>query len=235
VRRWIIVAATLLTTTHLRAQEVGVAPPKSPYEDLTAQSEIGFWGGWFFGSSGRAGVGLQDGPTFGVRYDRHFGGPAAMSVRFGVVSADRTVVNPALNPPGRTLGTQRETAFIFDGDFEFLVTGAKTWHGLVPLVHAGLGAQFDTSPPDIGGFSVGTGFALNVGCGVKYIPSPTSRFTLRFDFVDNIWQYAYPSSYYLIPGGAGVPVLVPGSATNQWTNNLQLTLGLNMVIGRAGK
>ena len=206
--------------------QVGHAPDRSPYRDLNVRHALMLQGGYLSGSGGRAGAGPTDGGMLGLRYSIHLGGP--MEAIFGVGAADlqRVVHNPA-EPPD----TVSQSAMITEAGFGFLLTGEKTWHGLVPYVAATMGAAFGgTVPSDTSGFSFQTKFHFGPQLGIRWYATP--KFSLRIEGRDMMWRLRYPNSYFTLVSGSTVfPPLLQGiDPTREWTHNLSLALVLGLTI-----
>jgi len=225
-----VAAVSLMAALMARsaAGQVGSPPEHSPYVDAPFSGELTALGGWFSGNTGRAGVGPQSAPVAGGRFEWHLGGPMGLGLRFARAFSDRTVINPLVFS-GRVLGTTSQPMYFFDTDLMLSLTGQKTWHKLMPIVQAGLGLTTDFGQDkDIGGYALGTSFALNFGVGVRWIPS--RRWQLRLDATDNVFQQSYPNSYFTPPIDGGTPVLNPTEGQNEWNHSFMATLGISWLF-----
>jgi len=206
--------------------QVGHPPESSPYRDLTVRHALMLQGGYLSGSGGRAAAGPTDGVLLGLRYTIHLGGP--VEAIFGVGGADlqRVVHNPAAAPV-----TVSQSVMITEAGFGFLITGEKTWHGLVPYVATTMGAAFGGSvPADTSGFTFQTKFHFGPQVGIRWYASP--RLSFRLEGRDVMWRLRYPNSFFtLFPGSTVLPPLIQGiDPSREWTHNLSLTLALGFAI-----
>ena len=206
--------------------QVGHPPEQSPFRDLDVRHALIFQGGYLSGSGGRAAAGPTDGPMVGLRYTIHLGGP--VEAIFGVAGADlqRVAHNQGVSPD-----TTGQSVLVGEGGFGFLVTGEKTWHGLVPYVAATMGAAFGGSvPSDTSGFEFRTKFHLGPQVGIRWYAS--RRISLRIEGRDVMWRLQYPSTFFdLVPGSGVIPPLLRGfDPTREWVHNLSLTLALGFAI-----
>jgi hypothetical protein len=225
---FLAVSAVIVSAPSAVAQQVGYPPSSSPYHDLTAKQEFTFYGGYFGGSTGDAKVGPQSGPVFGVRYGIHLGGPAEFTVHLARVSSTRTVLNPSQTGTGRVVGSTSLPLYLSDVGITLDLTGRKSYHRLVPIVGFGLGVASDLGEkPDVGGFKVGTPFALTFGTGLRYVPG--GKVAMRLEVSDYMYQIKYPSAYFTAPTG-GVSILPQTSGTGQWLHNAVLTLGISYLL-----
>lgn len=206
--------------------QVGHLPEQSPYRDVPYKQEVTVYGGWFGGSAGKAGVGPRGGPMMGVRYSMHLGGPVEFAARIARVSTTRTVLDPTRPAGDRSLGDFSFPLYLADVGLDLNLTGQKSWHHLVPVIGFGIGVASDAGTNrDVGGFKIGTPFALTFGGGIRYVPG--GNWSVRGEVSDHLFQLSYPSSYF---GSTGV--LPPNAPTNQWTHNAVLTLGVSYLFSR---
>ena len=222
-------AAVAAFATAAPAQ-VGYPPSASPYQDFSNKQEFTLYTGWFTGATGRAGVGPQGGAMLGVRYGLKLGGPVEMDAHVARVFTQRDVIAPGLLGSARDLGKFSVPLYLADVGLTFNMTGAKSWHHLIPTFGFGGGAVSDAgTAKDVGGFHIGTTFAITFGAGIRYVPG--GHWSLRAELGDYMYQAQYPNSYFVAPPG-GKSVLPASSAQNQWLHNGVLTLGASYLIGR---
>jgi hypothetical protein len=216
--------------------QVGYNPPESPFKDLEYRQELTALGGYFSPSSDLAGVAPQGGPLVGVRYEVRIGGPAQLMVRAMRVSSERRLIDASVASPARESGTRSEGLYLADLGISVNLTGQKTWHGIIPVIHVGGGIASDfedkadvQSDTTQRGYKFGTPFALSFGGGVRWAPG--GRFQLRADVGDFLYQVKYPTSFFTAPAGV-TPVLANDVKQNQWKHNLALTLGASYLFFR---
>jgi hypothetical protein len=110
------------------------------------------------------------------------------------------------------------------------LTGARSWHELVPEVKAGVGLVSDfKGKPDVGGFKYGTRFALTWGAALRYVPSG-SRYQLRADLSNRLISIRYPDVYFR-PTTNVTPILT-GRDQSVWRNNPSLSIGISYLFSR---
>ena len=222
--------AALAALAWAAPAQVGYPPSASPYRDFSNKQEFTIYSGYFTGATGRAGVAPQGGPMLGVRYGLKLGGPVELGVHAARVFTQRDVISPGLTGASRNLGNFSLPLYLGDVGLTFNMTGAKSWHHLIPTFGFGGGVVSDAGTnPDVGGFRIGTTFAITFGGGIRYVPG--GNWSLRAELADYMYQAEYPNSYFATPAG-GKSVLPPSSAQNQWLHNGVLTLGISYLIGR---
>src|SRR6185436_7934168 len=140
------------------------------------------------------------------------------------ISSDRRVLNP-LSVTARELGTKSRPLYSANIGLGVSLTGAKSWHNIVPELAGGLGLISDfRSQADSGGFKFGTRFALTWGGGIRWVPG--GKWQVRADITNRAYTIAYPDAYYVAPTG-GTAVAVATQSKSFWTNNPAFTLGLS--------
>jgi hypothetical protein len=219
--------ALLTPGTPLRAQ-VGHSPENSPYEDLKPTMEITAFGGWFHGHQDPGRVAPQSGPLVGLRYAWRATGPLSLTAEFARIDSKRELLDPSKSGDERDLGPIARPLYAIDGGFDVSLTGARTYHHLMPelKLHAGAVSDLRTKP-DADGVKFGTRFALMPGLGVRWVGG--GHFGVRVDLTDYLYSIAYPVSLYQnFPGG---PVLTPDVSRTQWMNNPALTFGISYLFG----
>jgi len=212
------------------AQQVGYPPSASPYQDFSNKQEFTLYSGWFTGNTGRAGSSPQGSPLLGFRYGIKLGGPVEADVHVARAFSQREVISPDDVPAERDRGPIKVPLYMMDLGLSFNLTGAKSWHHLVPTFGFGGGAVTDAgAAKDIAQYHVGTEFAITFGAGVRYVPG--GHWSLRAELNDWMYQTQFPNSYFVAPGGLK-PVLPSTSAQNQWLHNGVFTLGVSYLVGR---
>jgi hypothetical protein len=229
-RRLPAALAALSVCAAPAAAQVGYPTAQSPFVDLEYRQSMSLFGGWFAAASEPAGIAPQSGPLAGVRYDIFLAGPASFTARVATAISERTVLDPARPAGARTLGVERRPLTLADVGLTLALTGQKSWRGLVPTVHAGLGVVSNLASADPGGYRFGTRFAIPYGLGFRYVPRNTP-WSLRADAGAYLYQIRYPDSYST-PGLDSTSILPSGSSKSRWTNNLGLTVGLSYQFAR---
>ena len=222
------VAAAALLASSAGAQ-VGYPPQRSPFHDVETRQELTLFTGYYAASADPAKVAPQSAPMLGLRYDVRIGGPASLTARASGVFSQRDIVNPALPVgAGRAVGTESWPLYLADLGITLALTGQKSYHHLVPVLSFGGGIASDFQSEDVGGFHVGTTFALNFGGGVRWVPG--GSFQMRADVTDHLYQISYPESYFV--SAVGTPVLGPAQPRSVWKHNAALTLGASYLFFR---
>ena len=215
--------------------EVGYPPTRSPFVDLEYNQSFTLLGGYFNAAKDPAGVAPRSGGLLGVQYDLG-NGPAIFTTRVRTVFSDRTVLDPARPASDRVIGTEKRPLTMADLGLTLALTGSRSYHGFVPLVHLGAGVVTNFGGTDPGGFDFGTSFALAYGLGLKYVPSPTSRYAIRVDVGSTLYRVRYPASYARVStgydtlrykGSLDSTSIVPSDAAlSRYRNNPAFTLGV---------
>lgn len=227
-KRLTIVVASLLAASVARAQ-VGALPQQSPFRDLESRQQFTLMGGYFFAAGDPAHVAPQSSPFTGIQYDLVLGGPASFTARLGEALTERNVIDPARPSSRRLLGVEKHPLTMLDVGFTFALTGQKSYHGLVPLVHGGAGIAGTFRGADVGGLQLGTRFAFAYGVGMRYVPN--GRLALRADLGYHPFQLRYPDSYFRAALDSTV-VLKSGASKSRWLNNKAVTLGATYQLFR---
>ena len=111
------------------------------------------------------------------------------------------------------------------------LTGARSWHQLVPEVKAGFGFLSDfKNGSDVGGFRYGTRFALTWGAALRYVPASGSRYQIRADLSNWLNSIRYPDVYFRPT--TSVPPILTGKDQSVWRNNPSLSIGLSYLFSR---
>jgi hypothetical protein len=223
------VALAPLAPVALRAQ-VGYPPARSPFVDLEYRQQLSILGGYYGAKRDPVGVGPQSGPVFGVQYDLGFGGPVLLTTRVRSVASERTVIDPIRPAARRVLGTDRRPLTMADVGLTLALTGQRSYRGLVPLVHGGVGVASDFAGADPGQFKFGTSFAFAYGLGARYVP-PGTRWSLRADLGNSLYRLRYPNTYST-PALDSTSVLPARARLTRWLNNTAITAGVSYQFRR---
>lgn len=210
----------------LAPAQVGHEPQHSPYRDLRATHQLLFSGGYVGGGGGVAGVGPRQGLVAGGRFAISLSAPLEAWLAVHGAQLTRHLIDPAAPPESRAVGTASQQVTIFDAGFALRITGAKTWHGLMPYVGASLGAATGSAVSDASGFSFGTPFQAGPHLGVRFYGR--GPLILWLEGWDPIWRLSYPSGW---TGGAN-PVLLPSDPIKEWVHNPTVLIGLGYILRR---
>jgi hypothetical protein len=214
----------------LVAAQVGHLPENSPFRDVSRRPRVTLFGGWYAAAKDDAGVLPKAAPLLGGRVEVHLGGPADISIRLGHVATERTVIDPSRAADSRFVETRDVSLLFGEIGLSFSLTGAKTWHNIMPTLNGGVGLVSDFEGADVGGFKHGTTFAVGYGLGIRYM-RPASRLSFRVDVGSYMYSLEYPINYYA-PAGDGTSVLTQETKRSQWRQNPTLTLGVSYFIFR---
>jgi hypothetical protein len=226
--RFAAIAALFVTATGAAAQ-VGYSPSRSPYLDLPYTQELTAIFGYYIGRDDPAGVAPGNGSVVGVHYEWRAGGPAHLIGEVTHIASSRMVLDPAKSPATRDLGVRSWPLWTAEFGLGMSLTGARSWHHLVPEAKAGVGVVSDFKNADIGDFSYGTRFALSWGAALRYVPG--GRYQIRADFSNRLNSISYPDAYFRTPAGGGTPI-VTGHDKSIWRNNPSFTIGLSYLFSR---
>ena len=139
------------------------------------------------------------------------------------------MIDPARPTTTRFLGTEKRPLTMLDIGFSFALTGGKSFHGFVPLIHTGAGLVSNFKGADPGGLNLGTRFAFVYGAGMRYVTG--SRWSVRADAGNRAYQLRYPNRYFE-PALDSTSVLPATHSKSAWLNNHAVTLGLSYQLGR---
>jgi hypothetical protein len=229
--RHLLHVVTLVLWSMPLAAQVGTTPDKSPFRDIEKRQDVSIIAGQSFGGKDKAGAAPRGGQAIGLRYDLRLGAsPLAFTSSIVRQSASRDILQPGLPLSNRVGATVSQPLYMLDAAFTLLLTGAKSWHSLLPTFTAGVGLVTDNEAvTDSSQFKFGTRFAPVVGLGVKYAPL-RSRWTVRADLTNRFYSVPYPQTFR--DSTPGVPRVVGSNVNSKWTRNTMLTLGLVREIGR---
>jgi hypothetical protein len=223
-----IITGVLLVSSTVCAAQVGYPPSSSPYVDLEHAQEFSLVVGEYHAHRDPVDVGPQSGLLVGAHYEWRAGGPAHLIADLARVASDRRVINPFGVGAARELGTVSRPLYVANLGLGLSLTGAKSWHHLVPEIAGGVGLVSDLrSLADTGGFKFGTRFALNAGAGIRWVPA--GAWQIRGDLTDRLYTIGYPEAFYTAPAG-GTAVIPSTQAKSFWTHNPAFTLGLSRLF-----
>jgi hypothetical protein len=221
----------LFLSLPLSAQ-VGHEPRSSPYRDLRIKQTITGFGGYLWGGYGKAGVGPGDGPLAGIRWDVHLGGFASLFLGGSYSDLERVLLDPSQPPETRVVGTTTQGVTIIDGGANLLLTGRKTWHGLMPYIGAATGIALGGSVPEdsLTNYTFNTKFHFGPTGGFRFFLS--RRLHLRAEGRVMFWKLSYPNVFFQ-PGVDPIvpPILDPTTnSQSEWVTHLTLMIGLGYTL-----
>jgi hypothetical protein len=226
-----LLSAVALAVVAANAEaQVGSLPQNSPYRDVETSQEITFFGGRYSAGKDALGVAPHSGPLFGVRYEKHVGGPAFIMARWSHVNSERLAIDPTKTGVAAQLGPKDVSLNIYDVSLALNLTGQKSFHHIVPVVNFGVGlATCGGCTVDLDPYKFGTPFAFSFGGGLRYVPG--GRFQLRLDWNDYLYQIKYPPEYFVNTASGG-PAAPSAQERSFWKNNGAFTLGASLLFFR---
>jgi hypothetical protein len=233
----VVMAVVAGTASELRAQ-VGYDPGRSPFRDLRETQEITFFSGYYRAKKDPARIAPQSAPMVGALYQWRAAGPANLYVSTARVASERNVLDPeqaancatATTGNCKLAGTFRWPVYLLDVGLAFGLTGARSFHHLVPELKAGLGIAEDFhTQPDLGDFAFGTRFAFNWGAGIRWVPG--GRYQVRADLVNHTYTVKYPAAYYQ-PAPDGSTIFTTAQSRSAWLNNPGISIGISYLFSR---
>jgi hypothetical protein len=216
-----LVAALALGPGSAAAQSIS-----SPYRFLDTRQAATVFGGYVATGRGALELGPRPGPILGVRYDLGISGPFVLEAELGWFARDRAVQDTVPGDTTRTSpGDADFRAITVQAGLRFNITGARTWHGLLPYALFAGGFTKDVAdesgtdaalPADVR-FDFGTRFTAGLGGGLEWFPAQGAG--IRLDGRMLLWKLKTPAPFLR---GDQVNVL----PSEQWTQNLSLTAGI---------
>jgi hypothetical protein len=204
----------------------------SPYRFVNTSQEAGVFAGVIKGGSGSAGLGYEDGASYGARYSIRFSGPLSLDVEGMYFSSkyavlDTTVtVTPGADSSYTKLGTANSSMVTALAQVRILLTGTRSWNRLQPFLLIGAGGAFETSKdktaieaaPLDARHKFGSSIAGSFGAGFELFP--TDRLAIRVDGRNVLWKVEAPAALRLGRLGAKIP-------ESEWVGNAALTAGVS--------
>ena len=222
-----VVALSALLSSPAWAQ-VGHDPAHSPYRPLLLRTGIAAIGAITGGSAGRLGVGPNDGPGFGIRFETKLTGPTDAFATVTWNRLERMVADPAATTEPRITGPVKQPVLQADAGIAILLTGDKTWHGFAPYLGGFVGVGFGSAvAQDTSDYAFKTKFVSGPLLGFRLYFG--ERLSLRSEGRLQFWKLSYPSSFFLPPPTASdvEPLLNSATtSTSEWTAHPTLMVGL---------
>jgi hypothetical protein len=220
--------AMLGAGARVASAQVGYPPTRSPFVDVDQTQELTPFFGYFSAKKDPARVAPQSASMAGFQYEWRATDPLHLGFEMLSIGSSRTAQDPSKAPGSRTLGTTSHPLYAMDGFLALSLTGARSWHHVMPMVGAGLGLISDFKGADVGGFKFGTRFAFPWGAGVRWVPGG-GHMQLRADVKDWMYSVVYPEAYY-VSSTTDAPILTSSVARSRWTNNFAMTVGVSYIF-----
>lgn len=204
----------------------------SPYRFLEGTQFGGPFAGYIKASAGASGLGHEDAATFGVNYGLRLSGPLMLDVnalyfpsKYAVL--DTAVTKTSSDSSYKRIGTANSSLAGATASLRLNLTGARTWHSILPYVQGGAGLVVEVSKdktaiekaPIDARHAFGTSFAATFGAGFELFP--TKRLAIRVDGRNVLWKIKTPAAL----STGRLARLTPES---EYVNNLALTAGVNL-------
>lgn len=225
-----VTVVALGASSRSATAQVGYPPTQSPFLDVDQTQEITPLFGYFSAKRDPAKVAPQGGLLAGVQYEWRASGPLHLGTDFLFVNSTRTPLDPSQAPASRSLGSKSEPLYAADAFLAVSLTGERSWHHIMPMVNLGVGLISDFKGPDVGGFKMGTRFALPWGAGIRWLPGG-GHIQLRGDVRDWMYTVVYPESYY-VSSTADPAIFTSRVTRSRWTNNFAMTVGVSYLFSR---
>jgi len=224
----IVVGACVVGAAAPLAAQVGYPPNASPYHDTPHGPTIDITFGYLGGSRGSVGVGPSNGGVFSFRYELPLSSSLGTSIGVTDAFASRFLVDPTQDSLTRRSGPVASNLAMIDLGIHLVVTGAKSWHGLVPIVGAFIGlAVSPRQTQDTSQYAFSTKAVLGPELALRWYVSRT--LSLRADARVAWWRLSYPLEYK-DPAPDGSRVLGVNASQSEWTVPPLITVGIGWLF-----
>jgi hypothetical protein len=178
--------------------------------------------GAFMGGGDPVGVAPRNGPLFGVRYDVHMSTLVGLTGGIAMASTERALLDPTRAAGGREVGVVSHGLLLADAGLRFGLTGARSFHNLVPTASISMGVASDLQGRDEFGYALGMRFMFSVGAGVAWLVSP--NWQVRADVTNHRFSVKYPVSF-MVPSTDGSRAREGDGS--RYTSNIALSAGVS--------
>jgi hypothetical protein len=220
---WWLFGLFVLAAAPARAQRVD-----SPYRFVDTSQQAGPFAAYISADEGAVGLGATSGAAFGARYAIRISGPFMLEVETLYFPTERAVLDTVVvDSAFRKVGTAKQALLVGTAALRLNLTGARTWHGIMPYLSFGGGVttqlssdaeDIDVTPLDAR-LDFGTGFAGTLGAGFEFFP--TDRLSLRVDGRNLLWKVNTPAALLRGPLGVTMP-------KDEWVRNLSASAGISV-------
>ena len=218
--------ATLLGFLAVTATGVAAQDIASPYRFVDESQHANAFVGLIATDEGTLGLGPESGLAYGGRYGIRLSGPFVVEAQAAFFPTTRSVQDTVISATDTAVvgtGVDADLAIgVASAALRFDITGARTWHRLMPFALLGVGAAFTISSEDDVDddveedvrYEFGTRLLGELGLGVEWFA--TDRLALRFDARNLLWRIDAPIG------------LQPLDAPNEeWVQNFLLSAGVS--------
>ena len=214
--------AVLASASGVRAQDID-----SPYRFVDHEQQVNLFAGGIYTDRGALDLGPESDMAFGARYGIRLAGPFSVEAAATLFPTSRAVQD--------TMIVGADTSVVFTGgdvsmligivtaDLRFDLTGARTWHDLMPFALVGIGGAFvlnedDAVDQDLEStirYDFGTRLVGELGVGLEYIP--IDRFSIRLDARNMLWKINAPTGFQTLD-----------APSEEWVQNFLLSGGVSI-------
>jgi len=232
-----ITTAACLVASSVSAQ-VGHDPAHSPYRDIVHGKSVTLLIGDVGGDGGKAGVGPQNGRSYGARFDLRLSAPVQFGLAFARAELQRFVVSADDSVATRKTGPVDQGLTMIEATLQLNLTGKKTWHRLAPFLSGSVGwthgSDLPSSVQDSSGFKFGSKLYLVPAVGVRAFI--TNSLFLRLEARQFFWKLSYPLSYIQEPAAQPSTdpdhpnAVITDGKRSQWSGARELRAGLGFAF-----
>ncbi len=207
----------------------------SPYRFVERKTDLGFYAAWLLSDRSNSDLGPKSGPVYGLQFARRLSDPLQISLLGGYFDSERDITDPSPDSPPEVIGTVDQNIVLLALRLQFNLTGARTWHNLIPHLLVGIGLAFDASSqpsclvvstnPECQldadeRFAFDSHFMGQFGLGSIWLLS--ERLGVRGTIHDNFWRLTTPPAFLDPERNQD-----PAPREKEWTNNIQISLGVS--------
>ena len=198
----------------------------TPYRFLQTSQEVGLYVAHIEAKEGAVGLGAKNGQAYGARYSIRLSNPLTIDVDAMYFPSERAVLDTVVvDSAFKRIGTAKQNLVILLGSARLNLTGARTWHRMLPYVTFGGGGVIETAPdndniekaPVDARFTLSRGFAGTFGAGIELFAG--DRIAIRLDGRNVLWKVKTPAA--LLRTSLSMPA-------DEWLGNLTGSAGLSI-------
>ncbi len=219
----------------LPAEDLGAQAISSPYRFVERKTDLGPYAAWLLSDRASSDLGPKSGRVYGLQFARRISDPIQISLFGGYFDSERDVIDPSPDSPAEVIGTVDQNIVLLALRLQFNLTGARTWHNLIPYLLGGIGLAIDaSSQPSClvvstnlecqldtdAVFDFGTHFMGQFGLGSIWLLS--ERLGFRGTIHNNLWRLTTPPAFLDPERNQD-----PAPREQEWTNNIQISLGVS--------
>lgn len=173
----------------------------TPYRFLETSQEAGLFVAHIEAKEGAVGFGAKSGQAYGARYSIRISNPLTIDADFMYFASERAVLDTVVvGSEFKRIGTAKQDLLMVIGSARLNLTGARTWHRILPYVTFGGGGVIELSPdndniekaPVEARFAFRRGFAGSFGAGIEMFA--TDHIAIRVDGRNVLWKVKTPAA-----------------------------------------